>query len=73
MVISQQVRCGDRDGDPLDYTQLDRWQPQIQGRSGKAESLDDKFTYKLDVARDLDFLPWRDKIRMTVKTGWYRE
>jgi TonB-dependent receptor len=62
-----------RDGDPLDYTQLDRWNPQIQGRSGKAESLDDKFTYKLDVARDLDFLPWRDKIRLTAKTGWYRE
>lgn len=63
----------DREGQPYDYSDLSRWQPTIQGRSGKAESMKDNFTYRLDVARDLDFLPWREKVQLTAKTGWLRE
>jgi iron complex outermembrane receptor protein len=67
------VTIFDRFGNPFDYTKLSNWQvPTIQARSGKAESLDDVFNYKLDVRRDLDFLPW-DFVKLSAKAGYLRE
>ncbi len=63
----------DRNGAIFDYTKLANWNvPTIQGRSGKAESLDDIFNYKLDIKRDLDFIH-TDAFRVAVKTGFLRE
>ncbi|MSU22195.1 MAG: TonB-dependent receptor [Opitutus sp.] len=63
----------DRNGNAFAFTKLANWTvPTIQARSGKAESLDDVFNYKLDVRRELDFLPWKSA-RLAVKTGFLRE
>lgn len=63
----------DRFGNVFDFTKLSNWTvPTIQGRRGTAESLDDVFNYKLDVRRQLDFLPW-DFARFTLQAGFLRE
>ena len=63
-----------RNGQPFDFSRLANWNTaQIQARSGLAESMDDVFNYKLDVKRDLDFLPWQDQFRVALKAGFLRE
>ncbi|BET67158.1 hypothetical protein ASA1KI_20760 [Opitutales bacterium ASA1] len=72
--VPGEITVLDRDGNVLDFTKLSNWNaPSIQAFSGKAESMDDKFNYKLDVKRDLDFLPWREVVRLSFKTGFLRE
>ncbi|HEX9786013.1 MAG TPA: TonB-dependent receptor plug domain-containing protein [Opitutaceae bacterium] len=72
--VPANVTVFDRQGNIFDFTKLDNWNsPDLRARSGKAESLDDVFNYKLDVRRDLDFLPWRDNVRLAFKTGFLRE
>lgn len=63
----------DRNGASFEWTKLSNWNtPTIQARSGKAESLNDIWTYKADIRRELDFLPmsW---VKLAFKTGYYRE
>jgi outer membrane receptor protein involved in Fe transport len=69
--VPGRVTVFDRFGAPFDYATLGNWvTPTIQARSGKAESLNDEFTYKLDVRRELDFLPW-NFVRLAAKTGYH--
>ena len=57
----------DRNNNVVDYTRLSAWVPDyIQARSGKAESLDDEFTYKFDVRRELLNADW---LHLAAKTG----
>lgn len=71
--IPGSVKIYDRNGNQFDYTKLANWTiPTIQARSGKAESLDDVFNYKLDVTRNLDFIP-TDAVKLSAKAGFLRE
>lgn len=71
--IPGRVTVQDRLGAPFNHATLANWvAPTIQARSGKAESLNDEFTYKLDVRRDLDFLP-RTLARLSAKAGFHRQ
>ena len=57
----------------FDWSKLSNWSvPTIQARSGNAESLDDVFNYKLDVRRELDFLPFT-WAQFAVQAGGLRE
>lgn len=61
-----------QDGTNFDWTKLANWNvPTIQARSGKAESLNDIWTYKADIRRELDFIrvPW---VKLAAKTGYLR-
>jgi len=61
----------DRNNAVVDFTRLAAWTPDsIQARSGKAESLDDEFTYKVDVRRELLSSA---SLQLAAKAGWYRE
>lgn len=72
--VPNKITVLDRFGNNFDWSKLANWAaPTIQGRSGKAESVDDVFNYKADLSRELDFLPWRDKVKMSFKTGYLRE
>jgi iron complex outermembrane recepter protein len=67
-----QVAVLTREGAPFNYSSLANWNvPTIQARSGKAESLNDIFTYRLDVRRELDFLP-RRWVSLAAKAGFLR-
>lgn len=66
------VTVWDRNGAPFAWQNLSSWNtPTIQARSGKAESLNDIFTYKLDVRRELDFLPF-SAVKLAAKAGYLR-
>ena len=69
--VPRSTRLWDCNNNPVDFTRLSAWtRDSIQARSGKAESLDDEFTYKLDVRRELLTGP---TLQLSAKTGWYRE
>jgi len=71
--VAGKVTVLDRFNAPFEYTKLSNWgAPAIQARSGKAESLNDEFTYKLDVRRELDFLHM-EKLKLAAKAGGYRQ
>jgi hypothetical protein len=59
----------DRNGANFDWSKLANWvPPTLQARSGKAESLNDEFSYKLDVRRELGSF-FNHRLQLTVKAG----
>jgi iron complex outermembrane receptor protein len=72
--VPQKVTVHDRNGAVFDYTKLANWvAPTIQGRSGKAESMDDAFTYQFDVRRQLNFFSLGERLNLAVKSGFLRD
>jgi hypothetical protein len=57
--IPDRIELADRGGAPLDWTDLTRWNaPAITAKSGQTESLDQYTNFKVNLRRDLDFIPW---------------
>ncbi len=68
--IPGRIVFNDQAGNPLDWSVLKNWNaPTITAKSGETESMDQKVNFKLDVQRQLEFLP----IDATAKVGYYRE
>jgi TonB-dependent receptor len=71
--IPSSIQFLDKTGTPITWGTLSNWKsPSISAKSGETESQDNTFNAKVNVRRDLDFLPW-DWITMSAKTGFYRE
>jgi iron complex outermembrane recepter protein len=52
--VAGKITVLDRNGNNFDWTKLGNWvPPTVQARSGKAESLNDEFSYKLDIRREI--------------------
>lgn len=63
----------DKTGAPIDWTQLASMKaPSIQAKSGLTEASDRSLNAKINVRRDLDFLPM-EWLTMSAKGGFYRE
>ncbi|PTY07475.1 hypothetical protein DB347_09250 [Opitutaceae bacterium EW11] len=71
--IPGSIEAYGRNGSRMDYTKLQNWSPDdFRASSGQSESMSDTNTYRVDVLRQLDFIPLR-WASFDVKVGWYRE
>ncbi|MDQ5978702.1 MAG: hypothetical protein QG602_1676 [Verrucomicrobiota bacterium] len=68
-----EIKLWDASGNPLDYSDLTKWNPILvngfRARSSESNNRDLKRQYKLDVARELEFLPFP----LTLKAGGLQE
>ncbi|MBE2214976.1 MAG: TonB-dependent receptor plug domain-containing protein [Opitutaceae bacterium] len=60
---------------PIDYTLLSNWRNDgaIVAKSGEAFSKDTIDVFRLDVRRELDFLPWSETVPLAIKVGGRRD
>lgn len=75
--IPQTIRVLDENGQPLDHTKLSSYslgvgEEPLFVRAGQQDTESNVSVYKLDVGRDLDFLPF-DGMDLAVQVGVYRE
>jgi iron complex outermembrane receptor protein len=67
--VPAKVTVLDRNNNNFDWTQLSNWVvPTLQARSGRAESLNDEFQYKLDGQRSFGSL-FGDRLTLAAKAG----
>ena len=68
------VYSGGGSGPEIDYTRLDSWRlTGLAAKSGEQKSKDTTTVYKLDVRRELDFLPGTEHYNLALKVGARRD
>ena len=72
--IPGQIILNDKSGNPVDWGNLANWAaPSIQAKSGQTDSMDEHFTMRADIQRELDFINIPKLSSLVAKTGWYRD
>lgn len=63
-----------RANQPVDATQLSNWRVDgTTAKSGEASNKDTESVYRVDLRRELDFIPWLGSNTMSIQTGVRRD